>query len=86
MKSPFGSTGGNNFPSSLFLNSKSHRLFIAVFRRLFMFDITMVTTNTDLIDKLTQQAMPVAYMPVKIIPWIADAQAPRYGTFAKIIR
>src|SRR3990167_5293576 len=63
MKSPFGSTGGNNLPSSLFLNSKCHRLFIAVFRRLFRFDITLVTTNADLIDKLTQQAMPVMHMP-----------------------
>ncbi|OHC26035.1 MULTISPECIES: hypothetical protein [unclassified Pseudomonas] len=86
MKSPFGSTGGNNLPSSLFLNSKCHRLFIAVFRRLFRFDITLVTTNADLIDKLTQQAMPVMHMPVKIIPWIADVHAPRYGRFAKIIR
>ncbi|MNR29985.1 hypothetical protein D3C85_1474070 [compost metagenome] len=51
-----------------------------------MFDITLVTTNADLIDKLTQQAMPVMHMPVKIIPWIADVHAPRYGRFAKIIR
>lgn len=86
MKSPFGSTGGNNLPSSLFLNSKCHRLFIAVFHRLYIFDITLVTTNADLIDRLTQQASPVMHMPVKIIPWIADVHAQRYGRFAKIIR
>ncbi|MCC9289574.1 hypothetical protein [Pseudomonas aeruginosa] len=86
MKSPFGSTGRNNLPSSHFLNSNCHRLFIAVFRRHFMFDITLVSTNADMIDKLTQQAMPVMHMPVKTIAWIADVHAPSYGSFAKIIR
>jgi hypothetical protein len=86
MKSPFGSTGGNNLPSPLFLNSKCHRLFIAVFSRLFMFDITLVTTNADLINRLTQQARPITHMPAKIIPWTADVHAPSCGKFTKIIR